>query len=188
MPMLPPRKVRAFSFEDQQAKTANLRRVEALVTQLLDAGDDTDAAGAAAHLLWESAPRPSGAAESLDIAPWIWIREAAADGYRLDENVTTAKLALAAEVWHVLVSRDASLEPRSGLRRPDPESAVALFSAGLGSIVGADARYPLFVLRRTTYSVLPLRTLFASRLLELRGLGFAVDPATAHLAEAVARS
>jgi hypothetical protein len=185
--MLPPRKARAFSYEEQQAKTANLRRVEVLVTQLLDAGDDTEAAGAAAQALWHSAPRPAGPPVPLDLPPWTWMREAAVDGYRLGESVTTAKLALAAEVWHILVSRDPSLEARSCLRRPDPDNAVGLFGAGLGAIVGADARFPLFVLRRTTYSVEPLTALFASRLLELRRLGVAVDPATMHLAETVAR-
>jgi hypothetical protein len=187
MPLLP-RKSRALPYGEQVAKTANLRRVEGLVTQLLDVGANADAACAVAHAVWQAAPRPGQPATPLDSAPWRWLREAASDGYLLGEHITTAKVALFADGWQILATRDPGLQERSHLCRPTPEVAVDLYASGLGSVVSQDPRYPLFVLRQTAYKVDALTRTFASRLIELRNLGLTIDPATMQLAEAIVRA
>jgi hypothetical protein len=85
-------------------------------------------------------------------------------------------------------SRDESLETMSGLLRPPTEVAVALYSTGLGCVIRANRRYPLFVLKSTTYHVPAVLGAFADRLIELQSQGAAVDVATLQLARTVART
>ena len=185
MPLLP-RKGQFFSHEERTAKSANLRQIEVLITPLFGSEDDRDGCCVVGRSVWESAARP-GRPIPLDLDAWIWFRNAATDGYRLNEHVTTGKIALFTDSWHRLVIRDPSVEPATGLRAPPADVAVEIFAAALSSLLQLDARYPLFVQRNAIYHVPAVTALLAERLLDLDSRGVSVDPATFRLAQTVAQ-
>jgi hypothetical protein len=184
---LKPRKGRALSYQERIAKLAELRRLELLVAPLLEFDGDMKLACIIARGVWEEAPRPA-AMVPLDHAPWAWMQGAAMDGFLLNEDAVTGKVVLFADLWHSLVAQDQSLEVLSGLRSPQPDAAVALYSAGLDCLVRVDRRYPLFVLKSTTYLVPAVLTTFANRLVALHDQGVAVDVATLQLARTIVRT